>query len=82
MASSNFNRLIRFRNSDGQLHYGEAGDLDPALETFQGQTVPVYEGQNPWDSDFNLTSDREKIAEVSPFGFVKIAARALTACLS
>lgn len=65
MAPSNFKRLIRFKTSDGHIHYGEADGLNPNLKTLEGQTVPVYQGQNPWDSDFNLTSNREKIAEVS-----------------
>lgn len=81
MAASKFNRLIRFRTSAGKIHYGEAGDLESALDTLHGQTVRVYEGQNPWDSDFNLTSDREKIAEVSRSAIEKIATAALTGCL-
>lgn len=71
MASSNFKRLIRFRNPAGQIYYGEADGMGSTLEMLRGQTVPVYKGHNPWDDDFNLSLDRDEVAEVSHFGVMK-----------
>lgn len=41
----NFQRLVRFRDEHGQIHYGEA----PANEELIGTQVPIYTGSDPWN---------------------------------
>ncbi|KAI9836761.1 MAG: hypothetical protein M1819_000926 [Sarea resinae] len=57
--SAPFARLVRFKDPQGQVHYGEA----PAkAEDLVGAVVPVYDGKVPW----NLTPSESssEIAEV------------------
>ncbi|KAM5366789.1 hypothetical protein ACJZ2D_010329 [Fusarium nematophilum] len=42
---STFKRLIRFKDSAGEVLYGEA----PAGDTLVGQQVEIYAGEAPWD---------------------------------
>ncbi len=64
MSAPKFTRLVRFTNPAGRVHYGEAHGKDLTLEGLVGQTVPVYQGGNPWDADFTRTSNTEEIAQV------------------
>lgn len=58
-----FTRLVRFKSSDGQTLYGEAGaDWQKDL---RGQTVDTFSGQNPWDPDFKLSGQKAVVSEVS-----------------
>ena len=61
-----FNRIVRFRDRAGAVFYGEV-DADKSFEqeSLAGQTVPVYQGAQPWDKDFALTGEKRVIAEVS-----------------
>lgn len=58
-----FNYLVRFRDAQDNIHYGEAGDIG-SESTLIGKTVDVYTGGNPWDDDFRLSGDKATIAEV------------------
>lgn len=55
-----FNRIIRFRDPEGQRLYGEA----PRGDDFVGQMVPVYDGSSPWDPDLKATEQHAEIIEV------------------
>lgn len=61
--AANFSRLVRFKASDGQIYYGEAGDN---WETdLKGKKVPVFTSLDPWDSKFQLSERTAEISEVS-----------------
>ena len=61
-----FDRLVRFRASDGQIYHGEAGSNWEA--ELRGQNVETFTGQGPWDSQFHASGERAEIAEVSERG--------------
>jgi hypothetical protein len=42
-----FSRLVRFRASDGQIYYGEAGDT--WQESLKGLEVETFIGSSPFD---------------------------------
>ncbi|KAE8366465.1 fumarylacetoacetate hydrolase family protein [Aspergillus caelatus] len=56
--TSNFERLVRFRDSQGQIHYGEAHRNDKLV----GTQVPIYAGCVPWD--LRRTTQTAEIVEV------------------
>lgn len=61
-----FGKLLRFKNTSGQVFYGEAKDLPQITkDALIGAEVPVFSaGQEPWSDDFKLSGSTEKIAEV------------------
>jgi hypothetical protein len=61
---SKFQRLIRFEDSQGHVHYGELGGSDLLVSNFTGREVKIYEGSVPWSEDFQLTGKKIKIAKV------------------
>ncbi len=65
MSTPKFTRLIRFANSAGRIYYGEADGKDLTPEGLVGQTVPIYQGESPWDSDFIQSLQTEQIAKVN-----------------
>ncbi|KAJ9609991.1 hypothetical protein H2200_006321 [Cladophialophora chaetospira] len=68
---SSFKRLVRFRASDGQIHYGEAGS--EWQSDLKGREVPLFSGSDPFDSNFQLTDKKATISEVlSPLEAVPI----------
>jgi hypothetical protein len=64
MPSFKFERLVRFKNPAGQIHYGEVEEKNSTAESLSGKSVLVYKGENPWDDDFERTSRKETISEV------------------
>jgi 2-keto-4-pentenoate hydratase/2-oxohepta-3-ene-1,7-dioic acid hydratase in catechol pathway len=56
--ASIFNRLVRFRDTDGKIRYGETKDLS----NLQGKRVSIYGGDVPWD--LWTTDEEAEIAEV------------------
>jgi hypothetical protein len=61
MASS-FERLVRFKATDGHTYYGDAGsDWESNLK---GREVPVFAGLDPFAADFRVTEHIATIAEV------------------
>ncbi|KAM5358499.1 hypothetical protein ACJZ2D_015224 [Fusarium nematophilum] len=62
---ASFDSLVRFRGDDGNVYYGEAG-MSPkhTKESLTGRLVPIFQGANPWDSDFILTGEQRRVAEV------------------
>lgn len=63
---TSFISIFRFRSDDDKIYYGEAGEADyHSLESLVGRKVPTFEGQNPWDRDFKLTSQEQAVSEVS-----------------
>lgn len=54
-----FQRLIRFRASDGQIYFAEAPKSSPLV----GQTVNTY-AKNPLESEASLSGKEKVIAEV------------------
>ncbi|KIX97075.1 uncharacterized protein Z520_07189 [Fonsecaea multimorphosa CBS 102226] len=65
-----FERLVRFRDSQGQIQQGEASKISWDSELV-GKVVPIYKGTNPWDDDFHLTEQTATISEVlSPLASV------------
>ena len=61
---NNFRYLVRFKDEDGHIRYGEAGAVHDQ-STLVGQTVATYEGSIPWGPDFHLSSERAVITNVS-----------------
>jgi hypothetical protein len=60
--AAKFERLVRFRASDGQVYYGEAGsDWESALK---GREVQVFSSLDPFDSSFSLSDKKATISEV------------------
>ncbi|KAH8807703.1 fumarylacetoacetate hydrolase family protein [Xylogone sp. PMI_703] len=59
-----FQRLIRFEDSEGTVHYGEVDTTGYLQEDLVGLEVSIYEGSEPWSADFRLTEKRSKIAKV------------------
>lgn len=58
-----FNRLVRFVDTEDNVQYGEAGAItDPAK--LIGESVEVYEGQEPWLAGFRKTGMSKQIKEV------------------
>ncbi|EPE35220.1 FAH [Glarea lozoyensis ATCC 20868] len=63
--AARFDRLIRFKNTAGQIYYGELGLECPASkETLVGMRVKVFGGGLPWDTGFQLSSIEEEIDEI------------------
>lgn len=56
-----FTRLVRFEDSKGDVHFGEAGsDWQKELV---GQTVPTYSISSALEEDFPLTGSKVEIAK-------------------
>jgi hypothetical protein len=64
MPPFNFERLVRFKNPAGDIFYGEVEKKDSTAESLSGQSVVVYEGENPWDDNFVRTSKKETVDQV------------------
>uniref|UniRef100_A0A8H7K4A5 Fumarylacetoacetase-like C-terminal domain-containing protein n=1 Tax=Bionectria ochroleuca TaxID=29856 RepID=A0A8H7K4A5_BIOOC len=63
----NFNRLVRFKDTDGNIRYGEA----PSSGSLIGSEVDVYSGIEPWN--LSLTKERAVISEVlAPLNYTPI----------
>lgn len=63
-----FERLVRFRASDGDIYFAEAPDSSPLV----GQTVKTY-SKSPLEEEYLLSGDEKEIAEVlSPLPAVPI----------
>ena len=58
-----FDYLIRFKDAQGKIHYGEAGTAGSQSD-FVGKTVSVFAGHHPWDDNFELSGEKATIAEV------------------
>ncbi|KAE8337409.1 hypothetical protein BDV24DRAFT_154359 [Aspergillus arachidicola] len=56
--TSNFQRLVRFRDNHGQIHYGEALADDDLIDA----QVPVYAGSDPWN--LRPTTQTARISEI------------------
>ncbi|KAL1898528.1 hypothetical protein Sste5346_003432 [Sporothrix stenoceras] len=64
-----FNYLVRFRDENGDIRYGEAGSLDGSTtshtkENLVGRTVPIFTGTDLWGPAFTLTTEHRTIHEV------------------
>lgn len=62
-----FDRLVRFKSPAGKIYYGEAEGKESTAENLFGKSVFVYQGENPWDDDFERTSTKEMIDQVIRF---------------
>jgi hypothetical protein len=60
--ATKFERLVRFRASDGQVYYGEAGSEWES--DLKGKEVQTFSGSDPFDSSFNLSEKKATISEV------------------
>lgn len=60
-----FTRLVRFEDSKGNVHFGDAGsDWQKELV---GQTVPTYSISSALEEDFPLTGSKVEIAKALHF---------------
>ena len=60
-----FISLFRFRDQDGNVHFGEAGaSQGHTHESLTGRSVPIFSGENPWDDDFVLSTEHREVVEV------------------
>jgi hypothetical protein len=59
-----FHRMVRFVDNEGQVHFGELGAEVVIESSLEGLLVAVYEGNDPFDSDFVLGSSKKTIAKV------------------
>lgn len=58
-----FNYLIRFRDSSGQIRYGEADGAISAESELLGRSVNVYTGE-PGDQNFRLSNEKAVVSTV------------------
>jgi hypothetical protein len=62
---SKFVRLVRFKNPNGHIFYGELGlEIEASRDKLIGTRVKVYGGEVPWDEGFKITTTEEEISEV------------------
>ena len=61
---SKFQRLIRFEDPQGQVHYGELDGCDIDDSGYEGLEVQTYNGSSPWSSDFHSTGMKATIRKV------------------
>lgn len=54
-----FQKLVRFVDTNGTIRYGEAPDSDVK----QGDTVPIYAGDVPWS--LSATENKAQIGKVT-----------------
>lgn len=59
-----FNRLVRFEDNHGGIHYGEISAKHKWTDSLVDLTVPVYDGTLPWEADFRLSERTAKIVKV------------------
>jgi hypothetical protein len=58
-----FSRIVRFRDGEGQVYYGDAGsDWNKDL---RGQSIEVFQGSQPWDTNFDRSGNHAVVSEVS-----------------
>jgi hypothetical protein len=60
-----FQRLVRFEDAQGAVHYGEVSANIAWDADLVGAEVETYAGEAPWAEDFALTGTKAKIAKVS-----------------
>jgi hypothetical protein len=60
--SAQFTRLVRFEDSNGNIHYGEAGS--DWRKDLIGQTIPTYSISSVFEEDFPLTGSKVEVAKV------------------
>lgn len=73
---SKFQRLIRFQDPQGEVHYGELGSSGGESGGYAGQEVNIYGGATPWSEDFHPTGKKatiEKVGVVIPHVEVTIS---------
>lgn len=61
---SNFQRLVRFEDTEGNVQYGELDTAGNLTDQLIGLEVTTYDGTTPWSEDLKLTENRAKIAKV------------------
>lgn len=61
---SKFQRLIRFEDPQGQVHYGELDGCNVDDSGYEGLEVQTYNGSSPWSSDFYSTGVKATIRKV------------------
>jgi len=64
MAKSAFERLVRFEDAQGNIHYGEVPSSIAWDADLVGEEVETYTGETPWAVEFKLTGRKAKIAKV------------------
>lgn len=62
---SPFKHLIRFKNASAKIFYGEAESVAVSDTSLVGRKVYIFDGESPWDDNFQLTGRAETIAEVN-----------------
>lgn len=66
--AANFERLVRFQASDGQIYYGEAGS--DWQSNLKGKEIQLFSGTDPFDGGFHLTEKKAVVSEVSKHKWV------------
>jgi hypothetical protein len=61
---TSYEHLLRFKNTSGEIWYGDIPTELVAQGSFIGSTVPVSRRDGPWELDFQNLDQRETIAEV------------------
>lgn len=59
-----FQRLIRFEDLQGKVHYGELGSSNVDESSYPGLEVNTFEGSTPWSEDFHSTGKKAIITKV------------------
>jgi hypothetical protein len=62
---TSYEHLLRFKNTSGEIWFGNISTELVSQGSFVGSTVPVSRSDNPWKLDFENLGQRETIAEVS-----------------
>ena len=58
-----FDYLVRFADRQGRIYYGEA-TLQDLQSSLVGQRLRVYQGDHPWDNNFELSEHNRVVAKV------------------
>ena len=72
MPNSTFERLVRFEDAAGAIHYGEVPAGVAWDAELVGVEVDIYDGDVPWGAQFAVTGKRARIAKVSFFLFLNL----------
>lgn len=59
-----FQRLVRFEDEQGTVHYGELGNNTVDGSSYIGLYVNTFEGTTPWAEDFQATGRSARITKV------------------
>lgn len=61
--AATFSRLVRFEDSKGEVHFGEAGS--DWQKDLAGQIVPTYDISDAFQTEYSLSGHKVEVAKVA-----------------